>query len=299
MIENNRKTNRQRVTVLGLGKMGRALAGAFLTKGFHVTVWNRNPDKTRVLMEGGADVASNPEIAIRASTTTIICVSDYQASMQIFHSESVASAIKGRVLVQLSSGTAKDARSFDTWVTSKGGELLTGGIAAWPNQIGTSEAFITIAGRMNVFNQQKDLLQALAGTVSHVGEDPGASAVLTNAAMAYLAGNWIGFCHGALLCESEGMRVDEFGKLMEGFSTMLSIEARHMGEVIQKDRFNEPKTTVETVANDLALLLRHSQEASLNTELPTLLVSIFGKAVDAGYHKEGHAAIIKVLRTAL
>jgi 3-hydroxyisobutyrate dehydrogenase-like beta-hydroxyacid dehydrogenase len=250
-------------------------------------------------MEGGADVASSPEIAIRASSTTIVCVSNYQASMQIFDSESVASAIEGCVLVQLSSGTAEDARSFDAWVTSKGGELLTGGIAAWPSQIGTDEAFITIAGRTNVFNQQKDMLQALAGTVSHVGEDPGTSTVLTNAAMAYLAGNWIGFCHGALICEREGIRVDEFGQLMESFSTMLSTEARQMGEVIQKDRFDEPKTTVETVANDLALLLRHSQEASINTELPTLLASIFRKAVDAGYHKEGHAAIIKVLRTAV
>jgi len=298
MTEYSRKTNSQRVTVLGLGKMGSALAGALLAKGFHVTVWNRNPDKTLALMADGAHVASSPDMAIRASTTTIICVSNYEACMQIFHSANVASAIKGRVLLQLSSGTSKDARSLNTWITSHGAELLTGGIAAWPSQIGTNEAFITIAGRMNVFDQQKYMLQALAGTVSLVGEDPGASAVLTNAAMAYLAGNWIGFCHGALICDSEGIRVDEFGKLMESFSIMLSTEARQMGEVIQKGRFDEAKTTIETVANDLALLLRQSEEASLNTELPTLFASIFKKAVNAGYHKEGHAAIIKVLRTA-
>lgn len=33
------------VTVLGLGPMGRALAGAFLDAGLRTTVWNRTPGR--------------------------------------------------------------------------------------------------------------------------------------------------------------------------------------------------------------------------------------------------------------
>lgn len=39
------------VTVLGLGAMGTALAGAFLRAGHRITVWNRSADKTVPLKE--------------------------------------------------------------------------------------------------------------------------------------------------------------------------------------------------------------------------------------------------------
>ncbi|MHA4739562.1 NAD(P)-binding domain-containing protein [Dyadobacter sp. MSC1_007] len=41
------------VTVVGLGSMGAALAGAFIEKGFQVTVWNRNPAKAGPLEKRG------------------------------------------------------------------------------------------------------------------------------------------------------------------------------------------------------------------------------------------------------
>ncbi|MFH9676249.1 NAD(P)-binding domain-containing protein, partial [Streptomyces sp. NPDC017405] len=42
------------VTVLGLGPMGRSLAGAFLGAGLRTTVWNRTPGRDRELTERGA-----------------------------------------------------------------------------------------------------------------------------------------------------------------------------------------------------------------------------------------------------
>jgi 3-hydroxyisobutyrate dehydrogenase-like beta-hydroxyacid dehydrogenase len=42
------------VTVLGLGPMGRILAGAFLNAGLSTTVWNRTPGRYRELVERGA-----------------------------------------------------------------------------------------------------------------------------------------------------------------------------------------------------------------------------------------------------
>lgn len=44
------------VTVLGLGPMGRALAGAFLDAGLRTTVWNRTPGRDGELIERGRSV---------------------------------------------------------------------------------------------------------------------------------------------------------------------------------------------------------------------------------------------------
>lgn len=284
------------ITVIGLGAMGAATAGALLAKGFNVTVWNRTQEKAAPLVQKGAALAPGPAAAIAASPVTILCVSDYRTAQTILAAAGVPDILKGRTLVLLSAGTPHDARLLDAWVRTAGGHCLHGGIAAWPRQIGTDEAMITASGDKAVFEQQQYVLYALAGTVDFAGEEPGTAATLTTAAMAYLAGNWIGFCYSALICEKEGLPVDAFGQLMEGFTPVLAAEVRHMGEVIQHGRFSDPESTINTTGQNLRLLLQHTREAGLHTALPALAADIFNEAIAAGYGKEEHAAIIKILR---
>ncbi len=286
---------RKNVTVIGLGAMGSALASALLAKELKVTVWNRNKAKAVSLEERGALVAENVKAAIEASPLVVICVSDYKAAANIF-SEAGKESLHGRTLIQLSTGTPKEARDFDTWAKQQGANCLNGDILAWPRQIGTADATITFSGDNKIFKQFETELNALAGVINYLGEEPGASAVLFSAVLAYLAGNWIGFCHGALICEKEGLRPDAFGELIYNISPILATESKHMGQVIQHNKFTDPESTVNTTGLDLHLLVQHSKEAGISDELPKFAANIFQRAIDAGYGAEEHAAIIKVMR---
>ncbi|WP_207421552.1 NAD(P)-dependent oxidoreductase [Desertivirga brevis] len=284
-----------KVTVLGLGSMGSAIAGALVSKGFQVTVWNRNMEKADNLQRRGARPAKDPFSAISASSAVVICVSDYKVTRKILGDISPG-IFMGKTLIQLSTGTPKEARDLHAWGQKHGAGVLNGDIMAWPRQIGTPEAYITISGTASVFEQQTQLLNSLAGIIDFAGEEPGASGALFSAMMAFLAGNWIGFCHGALICEKEGLRPDAFGELVANISPVLAEESRHMGEVIQKENFSNPESTIFTTANGLHLLVQQANERGINTELPSFAAGLFQRAVDAGYGGEEHAAIIKVLR---
>jgi 3-hydroxyisobutyrate dehydrogenase-like beta-hydroxyacid dehydrogenase len=285
----------EKVTVIGLGSMGTAIARAFLAKNFRVIVWNRDQSKAAALVADGAIQAKDLQEAIAENSLVVVCVADYKVTRKIFETID-ADLLRGKTIIQLSTGTPKEARAFDNWIQEQGGHSLNGDILAWPRQIGTSEASITISGAASLFKQHKITLQALAGTVNHVSEEAGGSAVLFSAVMAYLAGNWIGFCHGALICENEGLRTDEFGKLISNISPILAAESIHMGEVIQNGTFSDPESTVRITTNDLHLLVQQAEEAGISTELPTFAARLFQRAVDKGYGEEEHAAIIKVMR---
>jgi 3-hydroxyisobutyrate dehydrogenase-like beta-hydroxyacid dehydrogenase len=285
------------VTVIGLGAMGGALANALLAKGLKVTVWNRSKSKAASLAAKGALVAENVKEAIEASSLVVICVSDYKAAAKIF-SEVGKEVLHGRTLVHLSTGTPKEARDMDAWCRQQGANCLNGDILAWPRQIGTADATITFCGNNEIFKQFETELSALAGIINYRGEEPGASAVLFSAVLAYLAGNWIGFCHGALICEKEGFRPDAFGELIYNISPILATESKHMGQVIQHNKFTDPESTINTTGLDLHLLVQQSKEAGISDELPRFAANIFQRAIDAGYGAEEHAAIIKVMRAA-
>jgi 3-hydroxyisobutyrate dehydrogenase-like beta-hydroxyacid dehydrogenase len=289
-------TNSGNVSVIGLGSMGAALARAFISKGFRVTVWNRDKSKMQPLIDMGASAAADITAAVKAANVIVVCVSDYKATHKILEAEGVAAALQGRTLVQLSTGTPKDARDMDAWARQLGAECLNGDIMAWPRQVGTDEATISVSGAAETFKKQEFVLRALAGNVMYVGAEPGASASLFHAVLAYLAGSWIGFCHGALICENEGLRAEDLGIVLEQVSGIFGAELRHMGEVIQHGRFSNPESTIKTTGDDLQLLVQQAKESGINSELPEFAANLFKRAMDAGYEQEEHAAVIKVLR---
>ncbi|GFE18003.1 hypothetical protein Sgleb_60500 [Streptomyces glebosus] len=85
------------VTVLGLGAMGSALAGAFVRAGHPTTVWNRTPGKADPLVARGAVRADTVAEAVAASPLVIVWVVDYAAAREIL--EPAGPGLSGRVLV--------------------------------------------------------------------------------------------------------------------------------------------------------------------------------------------------------
>lgn len=288
--------NKEKVSVIGLGSMGAAIAHTLVKKGCQVTVWNRDRTKATSLENAGVTIAPDAASAIEASPVTIVCVSHYDATNKILAENKTAAALNGRVLVQLSTGTPKEARDLEAWVQLNKGVCLNGDILAWPGQIGGESTTILISGATDTFRQHEALLRLLAGNLTYLGEPAGSSAALFAAVLSYLGGSWIGFCHGALILEKEGLPVVDFGNILQAIAPILGDESKHMGEVIQHNKFKDPESTVKTTGDDLQLLVQHSKEAGINDELPRFAADLFRRAIEAGYGQEEHAAIIKLLR---
>jgi 3-hydroxyisobutyrate dehydrogenase-like beta-hydroxyacid dehydrogenase len=291
-----KKTDRQKVSIIGLGAMGSSLAAAFVRNDFDVTVWNRDPGKAATLVRQGAKQAMDAGAAIGASDVTIVCVSNYNATNSILQLD--PHSLQEKLIVQLSSGTPNDARDLANWTKSHGGKYLDGAILAWPSQIGGVDTTILISGPERLVKQSDPVLRTLAGNLRYMGEEIGSSEALFAAVLSYLAGSWVGFCHGALVSEKEGLRVDEFGVLLQQLSGILGEELKNMGEVIHHKRYANPESTIQTTGADLLSLVRHAEEADISKELPQFAAELFQRAIRSGYGAEEHAAVFKVLQSA-
>ncbi|SRR5712691_1331831 len=99
-----------KVSVIGLGSMGTALADAFLRENITVTVWNRTSSKCNRLIAQGASAASTVATAVAASDVLVVCVSNYAITDELLGSREVIAALNGKSIIQLSTGTPKEAR---------------------------------------------------------------------------------------------------------------------------------------------------------------------------------------------
>lgn len=114
--------------------------------------------------------------------------------------------------------------------------------------------------------------------------------------MAYYTAHWIGFSHGAVICEAEGLDPARFRELMAGSAPFFADDMRRMGRVIATQSFSEPESTIGSVRADIARLVEVSDDLEIGADFPTFAASVFQRAVDAGYGAEDHCAVTKVLR---
>jgi 3-hydroxyisobutyrate dehydrogenase len=94
----------QRVAVLGTGIMGAPMARNLLKAGFQVRVWNRTPDKTRVLAADGADLAETPADAVRDVAFVITMLTDTAAVLAVM-AQAAQAVPDGAVWLQTSMDT--------------------------------------------------------------------------------------------------------------------------------------------------------------------------------------------------
>lgn len=285
---------RTRVTVIGLGLMGRALAEAFLGAGHRTTVWNRTPAKADALVARGAELADSPGDALAASPLAVVCVSDYDAVNEILYP--LDGAMDGRVLVNLTSGTSAQARETAEWAARRGSAYLDGVIMAAPPAIGTADAVVVYSGPRSAFDLHEPVLSGLGAGTAYLGEDHGLSSLYDAAVLGLMWGILNGFLHGAALLGTAGVTASTFVPVAsKGIGTVTGWLSGLAGQV-DDGRYPAPDSTIDVHLAAMEHLVHESEALGVNAELPRLIKALADRAVADGHGGHSYAAMIEQFR---
>jgi 3-hydroxyisobutyrate dehydrogenase-like beta-hydroxyacid dehydrogenase len=287
------------VSVIGLGRMGAALARAFLKAGYTTHVWNRSPGKAAALASEGASVAPSVSAAAAAVDIVVVCVSTYADSDRLLRSPEAASALRGKLIVQLSSGSPNQAREQAQWAADNGIAYLDGAIMATPNFIGEPGGTILYSGPRALFEAHRPVFAALGGNPQFVGEDVGHASALDLSLLAQMWGALFGQLQAAAICEAEGIALDLFEEHRQAF---LPVVEGAVVDLIARIRDRRFAADAETLASldvhygAFGLLLQLCAERDLADLGSKAQDSLFRKAIAAGHRQADFAAIAQFLR---
>ncbi|GAA1350775.1 NAD(P)-dependent oxidoreductase [Streptomyces beijiangensis] len=288
-------TPQSAVTVLGLGPMGRALAGAFLDAGLRTTVWNRTPGKGRELAERGAVVAVSAEEAVAASELTVICVVNYDASDAILRREEVTAALKGRTLVNLSADIPDRSRSTADWASGHGIRYLDGAIMTPTTTIGTPASVFLYSGPAGLHQEHRPVLDALNGTHTHLGEDIGRAAAYDIALLDLFWTAMAGFTHALALARAEGISARELAPFAQGIGAILPPLFEQSAGEVDNGSYSGEGNPLTSAVSTMAHVVHASEAHGIDASLMRAAESTARRAIGLGHGDDGLTRMAEVL----
>lgn len=277
------------VTVLGLGPMGQALAGALVAAEFRTIVWNRTAAKADALRARGALWADTPALAAAAGDLVLVNVVDQAAADAVL--TAAGDALAGRVVIGLSSDIPDSAHHTEDLVTARGGRYLDGAIMTPTDTIGTRSASILLAGPRDVFDAHRDVLEALA-TVSWVGAEVGRAAAFDMALLDVFWTSVSGFVHALAMAGAHGIPPTELLPHASNIAAILPPIFGEIAERVEADRHGDAGVSVSSVAASVRHLIAASRAAGLDAGALEAFRGYVDAAVDAGHGADEISRII-------
>ncbi|MEU7988248.1 NAD(P)-binding domain-containing protein [Streptosporangium canum] len=290
---NDTTSGKSRLTLLGLGAMGTALARTWLAAGHPLTVWNRTAGRAEPLAAEGATVAGTVAEAVAASDLVVVCLLD-DASV----GEALADAdLTGKDLVNLTTGTPAQARARAEWAEERGARFLDGGIMAVPPMIGVPETggYVFYSGSRALFDAHHSALAVPAGT-AYVGADPGFAALHDVALLSAMTGMFAGLSHAFALIRKEDVAPGDLAPLLVNWLTAMASSAYELADQLQSgDYAKGVVSNLAMMVEGNSTMLRTAEDQGVSAELLAPFMALMERRLADGHGDEGTAGVVDLL----
>jgi 3-hydroxyisobutyrate dehydrogenase-like beta-hydroxyacid dehydrogenase len=173
------------VAVVGLGRMGQAVAGRLLSQGLRVTVFNRSPGKSTELQDQGAKVAATAREAAQTAQVVLSVLTD-EAAVQEMCSGPVGllAGLRGRSHLSISTLAPDAAARLDALHVAAGARYISTPVQGRPAMARSGQLIAWVSG-FDLDAPARHALDTIARQTYRLGGD------VRNAAAAKLALNML------------------------------------------------------------------------------------------------------------
>lgn len=223
---------RERVGFIGLGIMGRPMAGHLVSAGYDVTVWNRTRSKAADLVKAGARWAESPKDVASRSDVTITMVADTPDVLEVvLGSVGIIEGIRpGAVVVDMSTISPVATREIARRLAEKGAEMLDAPVSGGEKGAIEATLSIMVGGTPEVFERVLPIFQRMGRNIVHLG-DHGAGQVTKACNQLVLSLTIVGVAEALTLARKAGVDPAKVrAALLGGFanSRVLEVHGQRM-----------------------------------------------------------------------
>ncbi len=284
-----------KIGFIGLGIMGKPMAGHILNSGYPLTVYNRTRSSAASLVSAGAAEAESPSRVAEESEIVITMVSDTpDVEEVVVGPKGIIEGIKpGSIVVDMSTIAPGMERNLDEKLQEVGCSLVDAPVSG--GDIGAQKGTLAImaGGCQTDYERVKPVFEVMGSTITHCG--PVGHGQLTKLCNQILVSvTLLGVCEAILFAQRNDLDPEVMIEAVRGGAAG-SWQFSNLGPKIAEANY-APGFMVDLLQKDLGLVLDAGYQAHVSLMGTSLVRQLMSAAQAMGDGREGTQVLAKVLQ---
>ena len=263
-----------KIGFIGLGNVGRKLAGSLLRNGFDLMVRDLDESLSESFASKGAKVAKSPKELTQKTDLVITCLPSPTVCSKVMESEEgvIDGLSKNKIWLEMSTTDESEVKRIGELVKSKGAIPLDGPVSGGCHRAATGNISIFVGGKREAFEKILPALTIMGKKILHTGD-------LGSASILKVVTNYLASVHlvavGEALTIAKKANMDlktayEAIKISSGNSFVHETES----QVILNGSYNI-NFTMDLVVKDMSLFNNLSKKSGVQLEISPIVLNIF------------------------
>jgi 3-hydroxyisobutyrate dehydrogenase-like beta-hydroxyacid dehydrogenase len=282
------------VAMVGVGRMGAAMAARLAGAGHEVVLFNRTRSRAEALAaEIGARVADTPAAAAGAAETVLVSLAD-DAAVTALYGDLAAGLRPGTVVLEMSTVAPETVRGLAPLVSDSGATLLDAPVSGSVPVVQRGELTVLVGGDPAALDRARPALDSFARRVFHLG-GLGAGATVKLAVNSIVHALNQALAEALVLAERAGVdRAAAYEVFANGAAGAPFVHYKQAAFLHPES--TPPAFSLALVAKDLDLISALAGEVGARMDLTAAGRALVEEALAAGMGERDLSALAELLR---
>jgi len=274
------------IGVIGLGRMGAAIADNLLAAGHEVTVYNRSPEKAKPLLAKGATLAHDAAGAANGDIVITMLANDNAVDGVVFGTDEdnegfLAHQGKATVHVSMSTISVEECRKVATASSSTKKSFISATVLGRPDVAERGELIVMAAGDKSLINRCKPVFAAIGKSTYSVGDKPEDANLIKLAANFMISSMIETYAEAFALLRKNEVDHRQFLQIMAKDFFQSPIYEKY-GKIIVEEQFSKDAFTIDMQEKDTRLAVAAAIESRVPMPLLSAIENAFVCAIGRG-----------------
>jgi len=282
------------VAILGLGKMGGAIATLLAQRGVSVAGWSRSPKKPDA--SPPYVVYSDIEHATANAEVIFFLTPDYTAAVGALAKLVAADLVRGKTVISAPSGSPDEAIDFARLVRNAGGMPLDCAIMGYPSDLGSERIYLLYSGDKKYYNQTQQLLLNIGPNQVFVGEGYGTAKAIDFGLLSRSYSWLFGYFQSLILVQDQGVDAMQFAELAANIIGPFQANLLRSTQAIVANEFGPAKeASLDVHHAALSKIIGRTRGRNIHLAMPELCLEVIKQSLFEGRGECDIAAVYPAL----
>lgn len=282
-----------KVSLIGTGLLGKAVAEKLAKSVDQVTVYNRTRPKAESLAGLGVTIADSPSQAIAASECTLLFLTDSAATDEVLFNSAHKVNLQGKSIIQMGTISPAESIALESKISQSGGNYFECPVLGSIPEAKEGKLILMVGATEEQFETWRDFLKILGPNPLYIGK-VGQAAALKLALNQLIASLTTAFALSLGFVLNNNIDVEMFMNILRESALYAPTFDKKLSRMLDRSFLN-PNFPTTHLLKDINLFAKEAKKLNMNTDMLEGIKKVITETIEKGFAETDYSSLYEAI----